>query len=80
MTISPPYHAARLTTNPLIYSGLSEEIGNNINGPSIMEVPSWISHRLGRFYCYFAHHHGDHIRLAYADHISGPWCMYRGGV
>ncbi|MGD1093174.1 MAG: hypothetical protein ABSB35_14430 [Bryobacteraceae bacterium] len=35
---------------------------------------------MGRYYLYFAHHRGDHIRMAYADHLSGPWKIYDRGV
>ena len=35
---------------------------------------------LGRYYLYFAHHKGHHIRLAYADSIRGPWKIYEPGV
>jgi hypothetical protein len=35
---------------------------------------------MGRYYLYFAHHKGDHIRLAYADSLSGPWKIDEPGV
>jgi hypothetical protein len=35
---------------------------------------------LGRYYLYFAHHHGDTIRLAVADALEGPWRLHPGGV
>ena len=35
---------------------------------------------LGRYYLYFAHHHGDHIRLAYADSLRGPWTLHVPGT
>ena len=53
---------------------------HNINGPCCIEVPDWCVSRLGRFYLYFADHAGSHIKLAYADHIIGPWAIYEGGV
>ena len=54
--------------------------GSNINGPSLIKVPDWVQGRLGLFYLYFAHHHGQYIRLAYADSLSGPWKIYTPGV
>ena len=54
--------------------------GSNINGPSCIAVPDWVEGRLGRYYLYFAHHRGDHIRLAWADAVTGPWTMVPGGV
>jgi hypothetical protein len=35
---------------------------------------------LGRYYLYFADHGGDFIRLAYADHLAGPWRIYAPGT
>lgn len=75
--------AVRLPVNPIIHSGLSGlegQAGANINGPSLIRVPSWIRRPLGRYYLYFAHHNGDHIRLAYADRMEGPWKIRAGGV
>ena len=54
--------------------------GANINGPSCIEVPLWCEGRLGRYYLYFAHHRGSHIRLAYANNPRGPWKLHPGGV
>jgi len=50
------------------------------HGPSIMRVPSWLPHPLGKYYAYFGHHKGQFIRLAYADAIAGPWTIYEPGV
>src|SRR5262249_16940940 len=72
--------AVRLPQNPLITINSSKTLGDNVNGPSIIRVPSWIEHPLGRYYMYFAHHMGTHIRLAYADAITGPWHVYDPGV
>ncbi|EGD72099.1 hypothetical protein PTSG_00115 [Salpingoeca rosetta] len=55
-------------------------IAANINGPSLIKVPSWVSNPLGRYYLYFAHHKGAYIRLAFADHIAGPYTIYDPGV
>lgn len=65
-----------LIVSPSLQSGA----GDNINGPCCIEVPAWCPDRLGRFYLYFADHAGDHIKLAYADEIAGPWTLHPGGV
>ena len=72
--------AARFPTNPLISTATSASIGDNVNGPSVIRVPSWIARPLGRYYMYFAHHKGAYIRLAYADSLAGPWKIYEPGV
>lgn len=53
--------------------------GENINGPSLIKAPDWLPNRLGKYYLYFAHHHGDHIRLAVADELSGPYRIHLPG-
>lgn len=72
--------ARRLAQNPLITTRTSASLGDNVNGPAVIRVPSWVEHPLGRYYMYFAHHMGTHIRLAYADAIEGPWKIYEPGV
>jgi hypothetical protein len=72
--------AVRLPQDPLITLDSSKSLGDNINGPSVIRVPAWIRNPMGRYYLYFAHHKGDHIRLAYADSLSGPWKIYEPGV
>ena len=59
---------------------LSENLGNNINGPSLIKVPDWIENPLGKYYLYFAHHEGNHIRMAYSDTIDGDWKVYDKGT
>jgi hypothetical protein len=76
----PRYTARRFPENPLIHPGLDPEIGDNINGPSLIRVPDWVPHPLGKYYLYFAHHEGAFIRMAYADHLRGPWRVRKGGV
>jgi hypothetical protein len=74
--------------NPLITSSMSPRLSkladqqgsSNINGPSVIRVPEWVSKPLGRYYLYFAHHKGDFIRLAYADDPTGPWTIYEPGA
>lgn len=43
-------------------------------------MPDWCTNRLGCFYLYFSDHAGSHIKLAFADEITGPWTLYDGGV
>ena len=71
----------RLPNNPIIRPEmLPGNDGSNINGPSLIRAPAWLSHPLGKYYLYFAHHHGDYIRLAYADRLEGPWKIYGPGT
>jgi hypothetical protein len=71
----------RLEGNPIIRPAmLPGNDGNNINGPSLIRVPPWITDRLGNYYLYFAHHEGKYIRLAYADALAGPWKVHAPGV
>lgn len=72
--------AERFAVNPIIRPDLHPLIGNNINGPSLIRVPSWIRNPLGRYYLYFAHHSGDSIRLACADRLEGPWTLHEPGA
>lgn len=86
--VPAPFSVERLQNNPAIHEGLSprlrataqEEGYVNINGPSLIRVPAWVKNPLGKYYLYFAHHKGDHIRLAYADTFMGPWQLYEPGT
>jgi len=71
---------ARFAGNPLVSVTATPSLGDNANGPSVIRVPRWISHPLGRYYMYFAHHKGAYIRLAYANSLAGPWRVYEPGV
>lgn len=73
-------HAVRLAHNPIVTPELNASLGDNINGPSLIRVPSWVSKPLGKYYLYFAHHQGTYIRLAYADQLDGPWKIYEPGT
>ena len=53
---------------------------DNINGPTVIKVPKWINDPLGRYYMYFAHHRGSHIKLAYSNNLLGTWNIYQKGV
>ncbi len=59
------YRVRRFKENPIIHARLDNEIGTNINGPSLIRVPDWVDKPLGRYYLYFAHHQGTSIRMAY---------------
>jgi hypothetical protein len=55
--------------------------GENINGPSLIRVPDWISpadrpYPGARYYLYFADHQGAFIRMAWAAEIVGPYALY----
>ena len=71
---------ARLNQNPLITTRTSKSLGSNVNGPTVIRVPDWVARPLGRYYMYFANHVGEHIRLAYADALTGPWKIHEPGV
>ncbi len=70
----------RLVDAPIITPDLDASIGPNIQGPSLIQVPSWIDTPLGKYYLYFADHKGRYIRLAYADDLLGPWKIHRPGT
>jgi hypothetical protein len=72
--------ATRLPQNPIVTPASSEKLGDNINGPSLIKVPSWVKHPLGKYYLYFAHHGGKSIRLAFASELKGPWHIYEPGT
>ena len=69
----------RVVDRPIIHAGLDRSIGANIQGPSLIRTPDWLPNRLGRYYLYFADHKGSYIRLAYADHLEGPWSIHAPG-
>ena len=69
----------RLLDAPIITAAGHPSIGANIQGPSLIEVPDWVQDPLGRYYLYFADHKGSYIRLAYADHLLGPWQIHPPG-
>lgn len=70
----------RIGNAPLITPQTDPSLGENINGPTLMKVPDWISNPLGKYYLYFAHHRGTFLRLAYSDSMTGPWKIYTPGV
>lgn len=70
----------RIGSGPIVHQGMDDSLGTNINGPSLVRVPDWAAGALGRYYLYFAHHEGRHIRLAHADALTGPWRIHRPGA
>jgi hypothetical protein len=69
----------RLLDRPVITPESDPSLGPNIQGPSLIRVPDWVSGRLGKYYLYFADHKGRYIRLAYADNVLGPWKIHVPG-
>ncbi len=69
----------RLLDAPIVGPDLHPSIGGNIQGPSIIKVPDWVSEPLGAYYLYFADHKGLYIRLAYAEDVLGPWSVHAPG-
>ena len=82
-----PYEVIRLNdSQPIIDQdmfadrGVSDE-GANINGPSLIRVPDWISpddraHPSAEYYLYFGDHDGSYIRMAWAQDLTGPWTLH----
>jgi len=74
------FSVTRLDDNPLLEVSDHPDLAENINGPSLIKVPDWVTAPLGRYYLYFSHHQGKYIRMAYADTPSGPFTVHPGGV
>jgi hypothetical protein len=64
---------------PIVLPDTHPPAGTNINGPSLIRVPTWVPDPLGRYYLYFADHKGSSIRLAVADVVTGPYRIYEPG-
>lgn len=74
-----------ITEAMFVAAGATGREGKNINGPSIIRVPDWIAPEnradpSAVYYLYFAHHGGNYIRMAWAEHIEGPWNLYQVGA
>jgi hypothetical protein len=79
--VARPVEVRRLQGNPIVRPEmLPGSDGANINGPSLIRAPSWLTNRLGTYYLYFAHHGGKYIRLAWADRLEGPWKVHEPGT
>jgi hypothetical protein len=70
----------RFKNNPIIKPEMDTRMGNNINGPSLIRTPKWLTNPLGKYYLYFSHHQGQYIRLAFLDTLEGPWKTYKPGT
>jgi len=78
-SFNPEFISTRV--GPIIIRDLlKDDLGNNINGPSLIKVPDWIENPLGKYYLYFAHHGGKHIRMAYSNSIETGWKVYDDGT
>jgi hypothetical protein len=90
--VDPPTHeqppvvvkATRLGDGPILRPDMMPKDdgiwSGNLNFPCVIRVPDWVERPLGKYYLYFSAHHGSYIRLAYADHITGPWKIYEPGT
>lgn len=75
----PGITVTRLGDGPIITPEMDTRMGGNIQGPSLIKVPSWVENPLGNYYLYFADHRGTYIRMAYADEVTGPWTVHAPG-
>lgn len=86
-----PYEVVRLNNGqPIITQQMFTDLGatgegENINGPSLIRVPSWIApanraDSSAQYYLYFAHHSDDYVRMAWAANIEGPYHLYQVGT
>ena len=75
-----PFRIRRLDANPIIRPHMDARMGANVQGPSLIRVPDWVSNPLGRYYLYFADHKGSYIRLAHADAPEGPYRIHAPGA
>lgn len=86
-----PYEVVRLNNNqPIVTQQMFTDLGatdegENINGPSLIRIPSWIAPAnradvTAEYYLYFAHHSDDYVRMAWAANIEGPWHLYQVGT
>jgi hypothetical protein len=62
-----------LNDAPIVSVQEHPELDGNINGPSLIRAPEWLDNPPGKYLLYFAHHEGRSIRLAFSDHLTGPW-------
>jgi len=74
-----------ITQAMFILKGATTNESDNINGPSVIRVPDWIpteqrANPKANYYMYFAHHSGKYIRMAWAEHIDGPYELYEVGT
>ncbi len=74
-----PFSARRLSAEPIIRAEMDQRMGRNINGPSLIRAPDWLTSPLGQYLLYFADHKGTYLRLAFADALKGPWTIHTPG-
>ncbi len=74
-TREPAFSFHYLNDAPIISVDDHPELGGNANGPSLIRAPEWLNNPPGKYLLYFAHHEGLSIRLAFSDHLTGPWKM-----
>ena len=43
----------RFADGPIIRPNMDARMGDNVNGPTLIEVPGWIKNPLGKYYLYF---------------------------
>lgn len=65
-------------TPPLITQASSTNVGDNINGSSVIRAPEWLPNASGGYLMYFAHHGGSLFRTAFADRTEGSWTVHDG--
>ncbi len=73
-------------SNPIIQrsmfpSNRRNSDGNNIDGPSMVRIPSFVATRNransnARYYLYFGHHDGDYIRMAWSRNPDRGFTLY----
>ena len=54
----PSITVTRLGDGPIITPEMDDRMGGNIQGPSLIKVPTWVDNPLGKYYLYFADHRG----------------------
>ena len=57
----PSITITRLGDGPIITPEMDDRMGGNIQGPSLIKVPTWVDNPLGKYYLYFADHRGTYI-------------------
>ncbi len=62
-----------INDSPIIDVASHPHLLDNANGPSLIKAPDWLPDTPGKYLLYFAHHHGQSIRLASSDRLDGPW-------
>ncbi|HIF96824.1 MAG TPA: hypothetical protein EYQ54_07340 [Myxococcales bacterium] len=71
----------RLIDAPIISAATDANLGENIQGPSLVRVPDWVDSLLGRYYLYFADHTGKLYPFGHARAVLSfqGWALQLGG-